>query len=24
VYADGGPGTVWDCACPAHMVGAWN
>jgi hypothetical protein len=24
VYADGGPGTVWDCACPAHMVGSWN
>jgi hypothetical protein len=24
VYADGGPGTVWDCACPAHVVGGWN
>jgi hypothetical protein len=24
VYADGGPGTVWDCACPAHVVGSWN
>jgi hypothetical protein len=24
VYADGGPGTVWDCACPAHRVGGWN
>jgi hypothetical protein len=24
VYADGGPGTVWDCACPAHIVGSWN
>jgi hypothetical protein len=24
VYADGGPGTVWDCACPAHLVGGWN
>lgn len=25
VYADGGPGTVWDCTCPAaHVVGGWN
>jgi hypothetical protein len=24
LYEDGGPGTVWDCACPAHMVGGWN
>jgi hypothetical protein len=24
VYAGAGPGTVWDCACPAHMVGSWN
>jgi hypothetical protein len=24
VYADSGPGTVWDCACPAHRVGGWN
>jgi hypothetical protein len=24
VYADGGPGTVWDCACPANRVGGWN
>jgi hypothetical protein len=24
VYLDGGPGTVWDCACPAHRVGSWN
>jgi hypothetical protein len=24
VYADGGPGTVWDCACPAHVMGSWN
>jgi hypothetical protein len=24
VYADAGPGTVWDCTCPAHRVGSWN
>ena len=24
VYADAGPGAVWDCACPAHRVGSWN
>jgi hypothetical protein len=24
VYADGGPGTVWDCSCPAHVIGSWN
>ncbi len=23
-YSNQGPGTVWDCACPAHMIGTWN
>jgi hypothetical protein len=24
VYADAGPGTVWDCTCPANLIGSWN